>query len=78
MNVMNAISLVVDSLNDPDRLMEELKQLGISHNRRKIQTIHFKVSQSLLLLARSLFFQKINRITPIMHARSDVTNQRIL
>ena len=43
---MNAISLVVDSLDHPSSLIPELKKLGRNHGRRNIQTVHFRVSPS--------------------------------
>ena len=41
---MNDISLVVDSLDEPVALVPVLKELGRSHARRNIQTVHFRVS----------------------------------
>jgi len=42
---MNAISLVVDSLDEPSALVPVLKELGRNHARRTIQTVHFHVSR---------------------------------
>ena len=42
---MNAISLVVDSLDEPSALVPVLKELGRNHARRSIQTVHFHVSR---------------------------------
>lgn len=41
MNVMNAITVVVDTMESPEELVEQLKELGASHRKRKIQPIHF-------------------------------------
>ena len=40
---MNAISSVVDSLDEPDSLVPVLRELGRSHLRRNIQIGHFRV-----------------------------------
>lgn len=44
MNVMNAVSLVVDSLDSPAKLVGELQRLGQSHGRHSIEQVHFHVS----------------------------------
>ena len=44
MNVMNAVTMVVDSLNDSSTLVQELKNLGESHGKHNIQESHFRVS----------------------------------
>lgn len=43
MNVMNAVTMVVDSLDDIPKLVNELKTLGESHGRHNIQVSHFRV-----------------------------------
>ena len=43
MNVMRAICMVADSLDDTDSLVKALKKLGESHGRRSIQVSHFRV-----------------------------------
>jgi hypothetical protein len=43
MNVMNAVTMVVDSLDDIPKLVNELKNLGESHGRNNIQVSHFRV-----------------------------------
>ena len=52
MSVMNAISMVVDSLDDPSKLVNELKSLGESHGRHNIQMSHFRVT----MILTSFFF----------------------
>nr|CAH0102329.1 unnamed protein product [Daphnia galeata] len=42
MNVMNAVTMVVDSLDDIPKLVNELKNLGESHGRNNIQVSHFR------------------------------------
>lgn len=44
MNVMNAVSHVVDSLDEPTKLVNELKRLGRNHGRNGIEHVHFRVS----------------------------------
>ena len=44
MNVMNAVTMVVDSLNDSSTLVQELKNLGESHGKHNIQESHCRVS----------------------------------
>jgi hypothetical protein len=41
--VMNAINSVVDSLGDPETLVEILKTTGKNHKRRGIEKTHFEV-----------------------------------
>lgn len=44
MSVMKAITMVVDSLDNSATLMKELKNLGASHGRHKIEVSHFRVT----------------------------------
>ncbi len=50
MNVMNAVTMVVDSLDDTSMLVNELKNLGEKHGRYSIQVSHFRVRISLLIM----------------------------
>lgn len=43
MSVMNAVTMVVDTLDDVPKLVKELKNLGASHGRHNIQVSHFRV-----------------------------------
>jgi hypothetical protein len=43
MNVMNAVNMVVESLDDIPKLVNELTKLGKSHGRNNIQVSHFRV-----------------------------------
>ncbi|KAK4020173.1 neuroglobin [Daphnia magna] len=42
MSVMNAVTMVVDTLDDVPKLVKELKNLGASHGRHNIQVSHFR------------------------------------
>ena len=44
MNVMNAITLIVDTLENPEELVSGLKEMGVNHRKRRIEAIHFHVS----------------------------------
>ena len=43
-NVITAISLVVDSLDEPHSLVPVLSDLGRNHVVRNIEPVHFRVS----------------------------------
>jgi hypothetical protein len=43
MSVMNAVTMVVDSLDDIPKLVNELKNLGKNHGRHNIKTENFRV-----------------------------------
>lgn len=44
MNVMNSITSIVDTLDNPESLVDDLKQIGLNHRKRPIEAIHFHVS----------------------------------
>lgn len=44
LNVMNAITLMVDTLDDAEGLINELKIMGVNHRKRRIEAVHFHVS----------------------------------
>ncbi|XP_057369766.1 neuroglobin-like [Daphnia carinata] len=50
MSVMNAVTMVVDTLDDVPKLVNALKNLGTSHGRHNIQVSHFR-SLAVVLVA---------------------------
>jgi len=49
MNVMNAITLIVDTLENPEELVSGLKEMGVNHRKRRIEAIHFHNLAAVLL-----------------------------
>ncbi len=56
MSVMNAVTMVVDSLDDSPKLVSELKNLGKNHGRHNIKVDNFRV--------RKIAFLSFNQTTP--------------
>jgi len=49
MNVMNSITSIVDTLDNPESLVDDLKQIGLNHRKRPIEAIHFHNLAAVLL-----------------------------
>jgi len=49
LNVMDSISLLVDTLDDPEDLVIQLRAMGVNHKKRKIESVHFQNLETVLL-----------------------------